>query len=130
MPRKSVPAYRLHKASGLARVIIGGKQIHLGKFKIEESRRLSNRLLAKLSDTVPSAPNQCDGPRVTSLFASEVLVAYLRFAESCYEGNGKPSKELQAMKDLSRTLDELYGDLEADQFGPLKLKAFQHHLIE
>ena len=48
MPRKSVPSYRLHKASGQARAIVNGKHIYLGKFNSPESRKNYALLLANL----------------------------------------------------------------------------------
>jgi hypothetical protein len=57
MPRKStIPAYRLHAASGRARVILEGKHIYLpGPFNSEESKgayeKLVRRLLTDRADT-------------------------------------------------------------------------------
>ena len=46
MPRNNghVPAYRLHKPSGQARVIINHEHIYLGKFGSAESREKYARL--------------------------------------------------------------------------------------
>ena len=40
MPRRSnsVPSYRLHKSSGQARVLIGGRHIYLGVYGSEARR--------------------------------------------------------------------------------------------
>ena len=48
MPRRSltVPAYRLHKASGQARVILNGNHIYLGLFGSEKSHEKYARLIA------------------------------------------------------------------------------------
>ena len=45
MPRKSVPSYRLHKPSGQARTIIGGRHVYLGKYNSPESRQRYARLI-------------------------------------------------------------------------------------
>jgi hypothetical protein len=48
MPKKSaVPSYRLHKASGQARVLIRGRHVYLGKFNSPESREKYRRTLAE-----------------------------------------------------------------------------------
>jgi hypothetical protein len=48
MPKRNghVPAYRLHKPSGQARVIIDGKHVYLGEYGSPESREKYARLLA------------------------------------------------------------------------------------
>lgn len=43
----AIPSYRLHKPSGQARVIVGGKQIYLGPFGSPESQRRYAQLLAE-----------------------------------------------------------------------------------
>ena len=45
--RSRVPAYRLHKPSGQARVIIDGQHIHLGRYGSPESREKYARLIAE-----------------------------------------------------------------------------------
>ncbi len=47
MPRKpSIPAYRLHKPSGRAKVKIGQRIIYLGKYGTDESREAYAKVLA------------------------------------------------------------------------------------
>jgi len=98
MPRKSsVPSYRLHKASGQARTIVNGRHIYLGKYGSPESREQYARILAEavLPAGTPS-PNRFDSQR---LLVSELLVAYLKFAETYYSDEGQPTKEFQSMVD-------------------------------
>jgi hypothetical protein len=49
MPRRNghVPAYRLHKPSGQARVIVGGEHFYLGKYGSPESREEYARLVSE-----------------------------------------------------------------------------------
>ena len=117
MPRKSsVPSYRLHKASGQARTIVNGRHVYLGKYGSPESRQQYARILAEaaLPAGVPTAEVTSDTPR---LLVSELLVAYLKFAE------------FRGMVDAVGPLNVLYGDTQADVFGPLKLKAVREHLV-
>jgi hypothetical protein len=99
MPRKSsVPSYRLHKASGQARTIVNGRHVYLGKFGSPESRQQYARILAEaaLPASVPTAQVASDTQR---LLVSELLVAYLKFAESYYSNEGQPTKEFRGMVD-------------------------------
>lgn len=130
MPRKSsVPSYRLHKASGQARTIVNGRHIYLGKFGSPESRQKYARILAEtaLPAGVPTSPDRSDSQR---LLVSELLVAYLKFAETYYSNEGQPTKEFHCMVDAVGPLNLLYGDTQADEFGPLKLKAVRESLVK
>ena len=129
MPRKtSVPSYRLHKASGQARTIVNGRHIYLGKFGSTESRQQYARILAEaaLPAGVPAPQVASDAQR---LLVSELLVAYLKFAETYYSNEGRPTKEFRGMVDAVGPLNDLYGDTQADEFGPLKLKAVREHVV-
>ncbi len=129
MPRKSsVPSYRLHKASGQARTIVNGRHVYLGKFGSPESRQQYARILAEaaLPASVPTAQVASDAQR---LLVSELLVAYLKFAEAYYSNEGQPTKEFRGMVDAVGPLNLLYSDTQADEFGPLKLKAVREHLV-
>lgn len=130
MPRKtSVPSYRLHKASGQARTIVNGRHVYLGKFGSPESRQKYARILAEaaLPAGTSDSPNR---PESRNLLVSEMLVAYLKFAESYYSSDGQTTKEFRGMVDAVGPLNELYGGTLADEFGPLKLKAVREHLVE
>jgi integrase len=130
MPRKSsVPSYRLHKASGQARTIVDGRHIYLGKYGSPESRQQYARILAEvaLPAGIPTTP---DISRSQRLLVSELLVAYLKFAESYYSIEGQPTNEFRNMVDAVGPLNQLYGDTQADEFGPLKLKAVREHLVK
>jgi integrase len=129
MPRKSsVPSYRLHKASGQARTIVNGRHIYLGKFGSPESRQEYARVLAEAA--LPAGPpTASDNVDVKGPLISELLVAYLKFAESYYSNEGQPTKEFRGMLDTVSPLNQLYGDTLANEFGPLRLKAVREHLV-
>ena len=58
MPSQSAhvpPAYRLHKSSGRARVIVAGRQIYLGPYGSPESREKYARLIAEIAGAPPQA---------------------------------------------------------------------------
>ncbi len=130
MPRKSVPSYRLHKASGQARTIINGRHVYLGKYNSPESRQRYARLLAEMSQPGRDAGAVTEDTPKSLLLVSEVLVKYLEYAEVYYSDNGTPGKEFQAMEDVAGQVNEFYGDLIANDFGPLKLKTVRQHMID
>ncbi len=130
MSRKSVPSYRLHKASGQARTIVNGKHVYLGKFNSEESRKAYARILAE-STQVSSVPAvKAHVSSACLLLVSEIVVKYLEYAEQYYAVDGKPGKEFKAIIDSLIPVNELYGDTYANEFGPLKLKSIIQHLID
>jgi len=135
MPRKpgKVPAYCHHKASGRAVVRIDGHDHYLGPYGSAESRAVYERLVAEWrarrqqSAVDASAIASISDP---SLTLSAVLLRYRTFAEGYYVKDGKPTKELEEMRLAVKPIRELYGETLAREFGPLKLKAVQQHLIK
>jgi hypothetical protein len=129
MPKSTghVPAYRLHKPSGQARVIINREHIYLGKFGSSESRDKYVRLIAELNS---AAGEGLRGPRTAKspLTINEVILAYWQFAKAHYSKGGKPTKELTCMREALRPLRQLYGSVPAREFGPKALKAIRQHL--
>ena len=66
MPRRKrrVPAYRLHRPSGQARVIINREHIYLGKYDTPESHEKYHRLVAEMAGVATIADGtSCDGNR-------------------------------------------------------------------
>ena len=53
----------------------------------------------------------------------ELLLAYIEFADSYYQKNGRPTGEVSNIKDAIRPLSGLYRDAKVREFGPVKLKA-------
>ena len=96
MPRpQKIPAYKLHKPSGRARVIIDGRHIYLGKFGSPESHELYARLIA---DYLRRKPAQ--RPAIASatlqlgtLTISQLILAYWTFAKTYYVLDGHPTKD-------------------------------------
>lgn len=132
MPRTSnVPAYRLHKPSGLARVIVDGKHIYLGTHGSQESKAKYARLIAeRASGPLAGQRLQVTVPSDEPTTISDVLLAYNTHAEQHYGHNGKRSSESQNMKLALRPLRLLYGNTLAAEFGPKQLKAVRQHMID
>jgi integrase len=132
MPRKQlVPSYRLHKPSGLARAIVDGKHVYLGVYGSEESRVAYAKLIAELvGNPLAQLPPSRFGDQFPDISINEMLVRYLDFAREHYSKDGKPTKEHWSMTDAITPLRPLFSHLPAREFGPLKLKVIQAHLVE
>ncbi len=132
MPKLAVdklPAYRHHKARGLAVVTLNGKNIYLGPYgtsasKAEYDRVISEwiangrRLLEPRDDLKPD------------LAITELIAAYWRHAQSYYVKDGRPTSEQGWIKHAMRPLRRLYGSTLASAFGPLALKAVRQAMID
>ena len=157
MPRRSTkpPAYRLHKGSGQARVILAGEHHYLGKFGTPESKEAYARLIAEhfcrpaagvAAGNPAVAPDTTDGgtaaggvsgvsgamhhppvPRRPSV--NELLVAYLDFAATYYSDEHGTTQEYRDVAASLKPLRLLYGRTPAAEFGPKRLKAVREHVI-
>jgi hypothetical protein len=126
--RPHVPAYREHKPSGQARVIIDGKQVYLGRFGTPESWEKYNQLVAERI-AAPTPRNE-PGSNGLNLTVVELGDAYREWADGYYVKNGRLTGHIHQVKRAVRSLREKYGRTPARHFGPLKLRAIQQHLIE
>lgn len=134
MPRRlrKPPAYRLHKPTGQAVARIDGKDNYLGKFGTDASHEKYRRLVAEwltsprpVAETTPASPG---GYRPT---VSELILAYWdRHVVTYYVKNGRPTSEQDNIRQALRFLRRLYGQTEAEAFGPLALKAVRGSMIE
>lgn len=132
MPRNGhVPAYRLHRASGQARVIVNHEHIYLGKYGSAESREKYGRLVAELSSNGRAAAlipgNGRRGESTTPI--NELILAYWQFAQGHYLKDGKPTGTLAGIRVALRPLRATYGSTPASDFGPRKLNTLRHQLI-
>jgi hypothetical protein len=83
--RKKVPSYGLHKASGQARIIVGGRTIYLGKYDSPESKEAYARWIARLTVTQSSqvAPLKL-ADAGQDMTINELLVRYLHYADGYF----------------------------------------------
>lgn len=122
MPKK-LPGYLLHKPSGNARVRLNGKDIYLGPYGSDESRRAYARVIAEHVASQGQAFS-------TSLTIDELCLLYLDFAEGYYRKNGRQTSEYKLIRDALRPVVYLYGPTKPIEFGPLALKAVRQQTIE
>ena len=133
-PKLSLPTYRLHKPSGLARTAINGQEYYLGPYGSDESRRRYGELIARIASGMPvidpmakPQPATVDDPGPS---INEICLSFWEHAEKHYLKNGKFTSEIHCYQSCLRILRELYGMLPAKDFGPLALKAVRAKMVE
>ena len=122
MSRKRKPAYLLHKATGQARVRIGGKDRYLGAYGSPESKaryeEIVTEWLLRHTDSLKS-----------QLRLDELALLYLEHARSYYVKNGKQTSEVYNVRLALRPLVKLFGQTRISDFGPKKLTAVRDAMI-
>src|SRR5262249_6090297 len=125
-PKNPIPSYSLHKPSGQARVRLNGRDVYLGRYNSEESRREYARIVAELT----AAPAPAVVATVLDVSVNEVLVAFLAHAGRHYRrADGTPTNELKEYKLAIRPLRQLYGHTPAKEFGPIALQAVRAAMV-
>lgn len=127
-----VPSYLLHKPTGQARCRIDGHDFYLGQYGSEESRIKYGELVAKHAGGVPIDPLKPSKAEAedTGLTVAELLNAFLKHCNKYYCKGGKPTAEVDCIKCAIRPVLKLYGDIPANDFGPLALKACRQQMID
>jgi integrase len=123
------PSYCLHRPSNQAVVSLDGRDIYLGRYDSAASRAEYDRLIAEWLSHGRRLPEPAAG-NGADLTVNEMLVAYLRHADSYYVKNGKPTVEPGNIRLAIRPLRQLYGHTLARDFGPLALKAVRAAMVE
>lgn len=132
-PRKLVPSLQFHRPTGQARVKFSdGSVRYLGKWNSKQSRLAYAQLVAELTANGQASVLAARNVRATgtSPTVAEVLLAWKEHAERRYQKNGRSTGTLESFRKSMKTLRELYADLPANEFGPLKLEAVRAKLAE
>ena len=124
-----VPAYKLHKTTGQARVIIRGRHHYLGPYGSPESREKYGRLIAELAVGKEPPPAGSPTTSPTSVLVVELVARYWEFAQSYYVKDGRRSRFLHTIRLGLRALRSLYGSTPVDSFGPLAFQAIQRQFV-
>lgn len=127
--RVGPPPYCHHKSSGQAYVNLDGKEHYLGKHGTPESLQRYSVLIAEHSS---GAVIERGRPVTvaTGLTIAELALAYIKHAKTYYVKNGKLTDEVGCIKSAVNDLVILYGDLPANDFGPIALKAVRQKMTE
>lgn len=120
-----VPSYRRHKPTGQAVVTINGKDFYLGTWNTKASKLEYDRLIAEW---------MANGRRLktdaTDTTVVEVVNAYRKYAEDYYRKNGVVTREYGCIKEALKLVCGLYGRTNANDFGPLALKAVRQKMLD
>jgi len=108
-----VPKYRRHKKN-YARVVLNGREIHLGVYGSPESKVMYEREIAQwlqVGRKTPKPKRQKLTLEVGRVSIVEMAVHYLEFAIGYYRRpDGTPTGESDNVKDALRPLRRLSGD--------------------
>jgi integrase len=119
------PSYRLHKGSGLAVCTLNGRDFYLGQYGTEESKAKYDALISEWlagGRILPSTNGD--------LTVNEMLSAYLEYAEGYYVKNGRPTSQLNSVRQVIRTVRQPLGDTEANKFTPNMLEAVRTRFVD
>lgn len=122
------PKYRHHKARDCAVVTIAGVDKYLGQFDSPESWEKYHRLVAEWMAS-RNKPAPAAVPAEAPLTVVELCVQYFRFARTHYVKGGKPTSEVDTIRQALRFLRKLYGSTPAREFSPRKLKAVREAMV-
>ncbi len=122
------PTLQHHRASGKARVRIGGVDFYCGEHGTEAAEVEYKRLVAEwmLTGRTPTRKSERSS---TSVSINELMLGFLRHAQQHYVKNGKMTAEVDCFKSAMKPLRELYGTLPVDGFGPLALKTVRERYV-
>jgi hypothetical protein len=126
MPASRIPSYRYHSASGQAVVTLDYRDHYLGSFGSPESRARYEQLVA---EWLANGRRMSSPAKAGLITVTELLAAYLAFAESYYNRNGETTSEYVAVRDALKPVRGLYGLTVVRDFGPLSLKAVREQMI-
>jgi integrase len=133
MPAKTphIPKYRHYKPKDLAVVRIDGRDHYLGKYDSPESHERYRRLIAEwLASGTPARTDEVSGRTTSNPSINEVILAFWLYAEKHYRrADGKPTQELENVRDALHPLRKLYGPTTATSFGPLALRSIQQEMV-
>ena len=121
------PKYRKHRASGQAVVTLSGHDHYLGPHGTKASRVEYDRLIAEWL----AGGRHLSAPGVTKdLTVIESCAAFKRHAKTYYIKDGRPTSTFSGIMRAIEPLGRLYGRMPVMEFGPKRLKALRHKLLE
>jgi integrase len=132
MPAKlrKPPAYRLHKPSGQAVVRIDGRDYYLGRHGTEPSLEAYRRLIAEWATSPRPHPAATRSIVGVDLTINELVVAYWdKHVVGYYTKNGRPTSEVDNIRQALRFLRRLFGSTPARVFGPPALKVVRQDMV-
>ena len=133
MPAKlrKPPAYRLHKPSGQAVVRIDGRDYYLGRHGTEPSLEAYRRLIAEWATSPRPHPAASRSIVGVDLTVNELVVTYWdKHVVGYYTKHGRPTSEVDNIRQALRFLRRLFGSTPARAVGPQALKLVRQDMVE
>lgn len=124
----SAPKYRLHKASGQARVTINGKTHYLGTHGSEASLAKYKQVIAdhwNPPGTIPKPTKKCTD--IVDVSVTQLAVEYATYIK---RKHGDNSNEWKQVRLVLKTIRETYGHMLASEFGPVRFENYRQSLID
>lgn len=119
---KKEPSYRLHQATGQARVVVDGKTHYLGTYGSPESHARYEKILAKWRLQQP-----LDSVTVT---INQMVERYQAYANEYYRRpDGTSTGTAENIANAFSFVTRRYGRTRANEFGPKKLKTVRDDMI-
>jgi len=131
MPRKS-PKLRLHKASGRAFVELNGHRVYLCKWDHPDQNTKYHSILAEWERAGRRYPFEpVDVPiQQNDISVVEILAAYSDHAKAYYvHADGTPTGQIDRVLSALQGVRDLFADIPAVEFGPVKLDAVRSRWI-
>lgn len=129
-PQKKIklPKYRIHAASGQARVWIRGRDYYLGPFGSPESWDKYHQLCAELVASNGSPP--LTKRMAASLTIAELIERYDDYSRIYYSSPKGMSSEYVTIRYALGVILKIYPTALARDFGPLKLRSVRERMVE
>jgi integrase len=111
-------------------VVIRGHAHYLGRYDSSASWERYHRLIADLhAGRQTSITADVDANRSSNLSVNELILAYVKFADTYYVKDGRPTVEPTNIRLILRLVRRLYGTTAAADFGPIALRAVRDEMI-
>ena len=121
------PTLRRHRRSGHGYARLDGRQVWFGPYEDPETHRRFARTLAEWVANGRRLPTKPQGHLHQ---VADIVGGYLEYAERYYSGpDGRPTREVENLRDAVRPLLGLYGTLPSEEFGIRQLKTLREQLI-
>ena len=127
---KPLPKHGMHKSSGQGYVRIPGfKMVYTGKWGTPEADDRYNQLIAEWLGAKKEIPASWEP--VDCYDVNDLLFDYMKWAEDYYRAeDGTQGREIGNLRIALRPLRQQFGLLPAEEFSPLKLKAYRQIMVE
>lgn len=126
--KNAVPKYRKHRASGQAVVTIAGRDHYLGPWRTKASKAEYDRLIGEWLAAGRPVRQVVEANQITVV---ELVAEFWKYARNHYRrADGTPTGTAENFKPGLTLLRQSYGHTDAEDFGPIALKAIRQRMID